>query len=439
MLLVKNWVNLAALLLMAGIGLHVPKSFTLLYLFAALVFVLSAQGRPWPSCWLAADDRRWHWSALLLLLFSITYVAGMFLWGFWAWPADRLDGLSALLLPSLLFVAGVNAAALGRLWSSRVLLVYALAGLAYVLIALALARQPWWAWTQIFPTVIQVPWGAMAEMNVRSVEQNAYPALLLFPPALLLLGDRTRRGRQLLGIVCLALGLLGAHAVWALNGRLGWLALALACFPVLGLALSKLRHWLRPAVIIGITVLFAGVLWVRGSILAGVSTAGIWSQGFCDERLSLFAGFVTRLHQGPWGGRLLRVPIESCGQSGPLLLAAKGASHVQVHNVVLDIYFNAGIGPVVFLLCVLIPVLAVVIRGFVLAWPLWDWQLLLRWGWLCFLGCQWLFQPLLYADGLLYYFSFFVVGLLFVEARRGFTGLVADQLPAKLALDSGKS
>jgi hypothetical protein len=279
----------------------------------------------------------------------------------------------------------------------------------------------------------------MAEMNVRSVEQNAYPALLLFPPALLLLGDRTSRGRQLLGMVFLGLSLLGAHAVWALNGRLGWLALALAFLPVLGLVLSKLRHGLRLGVIIGIAVLFTGVLWARGSILGSVQTAGIWSQGFCDERLSLFAGFLTRLHQAPWGGRLLRVPFHVCGQTGQLFLAAKGASLEQVHNVVLDIYFNVGIGPVVFLLSVLIPVLAVVIRGFVLAWPLRDWQLLLRWGWLCFLGCQWLFQPLLYADGLLYYFSFFVLGLLVVEARRGFTGLEAGKFPARLALDSRTS
>jgi hypothetical protein len=437
MLLVKYWIHLLVLLLMVGIGLHVPKSFTLLYLFAALVFVLSAQGRSWPGCWLAVNDCRWRWSALLLLFFSITYVAGMFLWGFWVWPADRLDGVSALVLPSLLFVTGVNAAALGRLWTSRVLLAYGLAGLAYVLIALAFARQPWWAWTQIFPSLISLPWGAMAEMNVRSVEQNAYPALLLFPPALMLLGDPGRRGRQLLGMVFLGLSLLGAHAVWSLNGRLGWLALALACLPVLGLGLFKLQYWLRPVVIIGIAVVLAGAIWERLPILGGAQTAGIWSQGLCDERLSLYAGFLTRLHQAPWGGRLLRVSYSFCDQVRLGLLAADGSTGAtieQAHNVILDIYFSVGFVPVAFLLCALIPSLATIIQGFFVVRSAWDWQVLLRWGWLCFLGCQWLFQPLLYADGLLYYFSFFVLGLLVVEARRRLMGLEAEELSPKLSL-----
>jgi hypothetical protein len=60
-----------------------------------------------------------------------------------------------------------------------------------------------------------------------------------------------------------------------------------------------------------------------------------------------------------------------------------------------------------------------VIRGFVAQLPYGDWQHALRWCWVCLLAVQWLFQPLFYSDGLLYYFTFLVIGLTAQEFRLG--------------------
>ena len=90
---------------------------------------------------------------------------------------------------------------------------------------------------------------------------------------------------------------------------------------------------------------------------------------------------------------------------------------MMVHAVVLDIYNDAGFLPVVLLLSALLPALASIVRGF---WSLsargtCDWQWSVRWSWFVVLLTQWLFQPLLYGDGLLYYLSFLVLGLLAAE------------------------
>lgn len=425
----RRCLDLVALLLIAYVGLHLPRSFTLLYVLAGLITLLVSLQRRVSGFGMKGGGLAPWWPVLLLLsLFSVAYAVGMLAWGFWQWPADRLDLINAVLLPTLLAAAGMQAASLDRLWSSRLLLLYALGGLLYVLVALALAREPWWGWTQVFPSSIRLPWGAMPEMNVRSVEQNAYPALLLLPVALVALLDRIRGVSRWWGVVLLVGALLGAHAVWSLNGRLGWLALLLSALPVLWIWLARLGEGLPRAVrapaLIALLVAIGSLLRHRLQGAVADQTSGIWSQGVCDERLSLFAGFLLRLHDEPWGGRVLRVPYLSCGSNpNPLLLSANSGTVAQVHNVFLDIYFTVGLVPVLFLLTALVPLLLVIGRGFVCSWPAWDWQLALRWGWLCFLACQWLFQPLLYADGLLYYWSFFVVGLLAVEARRGFADL----------------
>jgi len=422
---VRRCLDFVALLLIAYVGLHLPRSFTLLYVLAGLITLLVSLQRRVSGFGMKGGGLTPWWPVLLLLsLFSVAYAVGMLAWGFWQWPADRLDLINAVLLPTLLAVAGMQAASLDRLWSSRLLLVYALGGLLYVLVALALAREPWWDWTQVFPSSIQLPWGAMPEMNVRAVEQNAYPALLLLPVALIVLVNPAKTAHRYWGCVLIAGAALGAHAVLSLNGRLGWLALLLAAMPILWLGaagvVDAFPRVVRTPTLIAMAV-FIGLLGLQRLQGAGADqSVSIWSQGLCDERLNLFVGFLTRLPEAPWGGRLLRFPFASCFDHESLLLDYAGGTHATVHNVVLDIYFSVGLVPVLLLLAAVAPLLWMIGRGFVKAWPFWDWQVALRWGWLCFLTCQWLLQPLLYTDGLLYYLSFFVLGLLAVEARRGF-------------------
>lgn len=146
-----------------------------------------------------------------------------------------------------------------------------------------------------------------------------------------------------------------------------------------------------------------------------------WEQGLCDERISLFGSMLRRLSQAPWGGRLLRVPYVLCGQdSAEAWLAVAGGTVTMAHNVIFDIYFSVGwLATALLLIALAIPCGQVGV-GLFWAGSRWSWHVVWRWSWFVLLVCQWSFQPLLYSDGLLYYFSFFVLGLFAAEARAGY-------------------
>jgi hypothetical protein len=372
--------------------------------------LLEGSGAAWHSKWRIA---------LLLVLFSVSYVYGMVRWGFWEWSADALDMVNALFLPGLLFLVGAAVASFRRIYSTRILLAYALGGLIYGLASLVVAREPWWNFGQIFSSSIQPAWGSLVKINVRSVEQTAYPALLLLPPALFLTFRLDCFGKRALGAALLAVSALGGYVVWSFNGRLGWLSLVFAFVPVFWLLLvrsiSNLRRALRYASAFVLSFVGSGIaVFFVYSLRNGydVRAAGIWGQGLCDERVSLYASFLVDFWRAPWGGRFLRIPYSFCGDnSASGLLAIDGGTVSMVHNVILDIYFSVGWLPVLLLLVAVVPSLSAAVRGLLVIWPAWDWQESLKWSWLCFLVCQWLFQPLQYSDGLLYYFSFFVFGL----------------------------
>ena len=411
--------NAAAIFLIGYIGLHLPRSFLLFYIFAGAVL---ARARFLAYEKTATAFRYQLRTAVLLLIFAITYAVGMVLWGFWTWPTDSLDIINSLVLPALLFFVGTQAGRLSRAWSTGVLLAYSFGGLVYGLAALARSREPWWNVSQIFPLTIGVAWPSLAEINVRSVEQNAYPALLLIAPALWILARPTSSRQRLLGMLLLALSLLGAHVVWSLNGRLGWLALVLALLPIARFFLVAIQKHLsltskRILLLVfssAVALLAFATYFLRPGSFDG---SGVWSQGLCDERISTFASMLTRLHYAPWGGRVLRIPYVLCGDFSPsALLAYPDGSITMVHNVILEIYFTAGWLPVVLLAIALFPSLVLIARGFLSGWACCDWYFLLRWGWFCSLLCQWLFQPLLYSDGLLYYFTFFLIGLFAVRS-----------------------
>lgn len=428
-----GFLNITILFSIGYIGLHLPRAFMLLYCFSVSIIALFLlHYKAADRCSYAWLPRRLSLHVVLLSLFSATYVAGMFFWRFWVLPTNALDAVNALILPPLLFVVGVLGCSLGRLWASRSLLVYALGGLVYVLAALAISRDPWWDLWHIFDMVINVPWGSAGVFNVRSVEQNAYPALLLAPVACLFMG-KCRNAKQfqiLLGLI--ACSLLGAHAVASLNGRLGWLALFIASVPVVAQCISglvkrrRIRLWIIPAA--AIAVGFSAILlWG----FQRVQHIDIWSQGICDERIGYHIGLLTRVQDAPWGGRFLRIPYHFCGEQLPRgLLAQSGGTVDMAHNVFLDILFSVGVLPSLLLLIAILPPVVLVLRTFFAMMLRWDWHVALRWGWLCLLVCQWLFQPLLYSDGLLYYLSFFVLGLLWAEATGAFCFTCGGDLTA---------
>jgi hypothetical protein len=420
-LLVNQLLRLLIWLSFVYVGLHLPRSFSVLFLLAALVGVAAwmSGGRSLRLALLVQPA--WWLSLALCPLFSVAFVAGFLGWGFWSWSADRADIINALILPTLLFWAGLQLGSWKRGFNTSLLLAYTLGSLVYVLLALAWSRTPWWNLQQVFPSAITVPWASEGPLNVRSVEQNGFPSLLLLGPAITLFFTRTSRLARLAAVALVAAALLGGHAVWAMDGRLGWLALVLSLLP----ALPRLWGWLhgvvttRGAVRVSSAALLGGALIYGLRALITQAASPIWSQGLCDERFGMFAAMLSKLHEVPWGGKHLVVAYTTCGTKIPLTLAEEGGSINAAHNVFLELYFAVGVVPVLLLLLFLARPLWVVIRGFVTQFPYSDWQHALRWCWVCLLAVQWFFQPLLYSDGLLYYCTFLMIGLMAQEFRLG--------------------
>lgn len=410
----------------AYIGLHLPRSYILMYILSALIVMLIAKTPAYQvprTSSFGWNTVNWRPTILLCSAFSVSFVVGYIRWGLWGWSADRADIINALFLPSLLFWTGIQ---LGRVFrrefNTLVLLAYSLGCITFAVSALALSRMPWWDYGQIFSQQIFVPWGNSAPVNVRSVEQNGFPALLLLGPSIILLFNRPHRPLRYFAIALMACSFVGAHVIWSLDGRLGWIALVSSLLPcTISIASSLLPKFTissikrltqsrriflyflaAPAGFLSLLMLFA---------LVSHGSANIWGQGLCDERFGMFAEMLRKMHEAPWGGRLLNVSYFSCVDQLPLTLAAEGGSIVSVHNVLLEIYYSAGIVPFSFLVLFLSAPAAHVIRSFVSQPFPWDWQRALRWSWLCLLTAQWLFQPLLYSDGILYYFTFLILGM----------------------------
>lgn len=401
------------------VGLHLPRAFAVLYLLSAFIGLaaLMSGGRSQRLALVVQPE--WRLSLALCALFSVAFVAGFLGWGFWSWSADRADIINALILPTLLFWAGLQLGSWKRGFNTSLLLAYALGSLVYVLLALAWSRTPWWNLQQVFPSAITVPWGSEGPLNVRSVEQNGFAALLLLGPAITLFFTRASGLARLAAIALAAAALLGGHAVWALDGRLGWLALMLSLLP----ALPRLLGWFRSFVSSrgGVSVLSAALL--GGLLIYGLRSlmvrefSTIWSQGMCDERFAFFGEMLLKMHEAPWGGKQLIVRYWSCGGQDLLALSANKGSISAAHNVFLEIYYTVGALPLVLLLLFLLRPLVVMFGGFVCRPSFYDWQKAVRWSWFCFLCAQWLFQPLLYSDGLLYCFTFLFLGLTTQEFR----------------------
>jgi len=415
---VTNVLKLFMLIVVTGVGLHVPKSFSLLYVFAVLCYALASRNDN-GSVRIRRRLYRARWLLALVLLFSIAYVYAMLYWQIWAWPSDRLDLMNALFLPWLLFATGLIAGSLGRTACTRVLLAYGLGGLVYVLIALGFAYNPLLGLGQKFINHIAVPWGATRIINVRSFEQNVFPSLLLLPVGLCIL----LRPRQSIGkafIWCFGFAwVLGAYATWALDGRMGWIVCVTASLPVAIYSARSMNQWLFKWKRRNILLLCFGLglaLIVLANYFLVSSRGFVSSELLCDERFALFGAMMGRIHEAPWGGRLLRVPFDGCGGYPHYVLAANNSNIAQAHNVLLDIYFNVGVVPSVLLLAFLIGCLRHCSAYFVHLLTALEWTSCLRWGWLCIIAVQWMFQPLLYSDGLLYYFSFFIFGILLAES-----------------------
>jgi hypothetical protein len=405
-------------------GLHLPKAFSLLALALILLAWRCRAAPPLPPGWL-------RWSALGLLVFGSSYGLISLHYGLWTLAGrDLLDLIGMALLPAAgLWVGARAAAVLGWRQMAGLWLAYGLGALLFAWVVLLHGRvfsagQLLEIWLRRRESSIAVPWGSDPLMNVRSIEQNAALAVAWLVPGLWLLAIGAQRR---LAAVLVVSGLAALAAVLAFSGRLGLLVAALGLLPVL--AASK-RRW---------------AWWPLGgcaALLLALQLRPGWGPRLLarlyDERFDRFAGFLMAAPQFPWGGDQIHFAyVDHQRQSSAAFDARSGEL---LHNVLFDIYARVGWWPALVLLLVLIPLLLkaslhlrVALRA---PEPGELGGTLVAAGLLLCLTVQWLFQPLIYGDGLLFYLGFLLLGYLAAkrpseaEARLCHSPLPRSAVPA---------
>jgi len=377
--------------LAALLGLAVPRPFALLSL--ALLVVL--------ACWSQRREPQAAWWLLgcagCLVLFGVSYSISQVLWGVWSPPMAWLTEIINLtLLPAACLLAGWCLGHWAPRQGTRVMLLYILGGLLYVSLALAFSRSPWWDLGQSFKHSIRVPWGSVSWMNVRSVEQRGFLTLGLLPIGLVFLVQK----RPMVAFTCFILALVAVHVGISTNSRIGWAILAIDFFPLL--------FWLRSQ----------WSLWLAIATLA-ISIVGAAFQGWmCDERFWLMKKFIGEMPSNLWGGRQISFTYQSCPPIAPLHFGSFEDSNAHLaHNVFLDVYNDTGLLPMLLLLLGTLP-LAWMLAGSLMSTAQRQGLsscLILRWSLVSVILVEWMVQPLLYSDQLMFTLSFLLAGFLLAE------------------------
>jgi len=404
----SRWIPL---LLVFLVGLHLPKAFTLLYLLYAVLF--------WQTRNAPVVAHRRLWPLPALEVFSVGYSWTSLHYGLWSLQGrDLLDLISMLVLPW----GGVwLGARLAQCWTPRQLsgiwLVYGLGALAYVWAVLVLGRDalsssPLEIWMQHRDLSIAVPWGHQGVMNVRSVEQNASFAVAWMFPGLWLL---RRQEQPRLALLMLVAGVFGLLAVFAFHGRIGLLVALLSLVPLAWASASERQAARQPLQftawallgLVGFLLLSVfSLLWGRGDITSRL-LARIY-----DERLDRVLAFFSHIPDTLWGGQ--RLSFQYFEQQRQLWIGFDASAGDMLHSVPFDLVVRAGLIPTVAILVAVVPLLCRAFRqlGHLLSDSSSRGYALIAAGFLIALTVQWLFQPLIYADGLLFYFGFLGLGVL---------------------------
>ena len=388
------------------LGLGLPRSFLLLFIIEAFCI------------WLAWRQNHERGNRLLaslsiaLLCFGLSYVAAQIAWKVWLPISDHLqEVLTAAVLPALGLMGGwclqrLKATVISRKTITLLIVAYGLGSLVYVLISLSLTQSPWWHWFDPVKQSVFVPWGSDHPLNMRSVEQRAYLILACLPAAFILFNKQETRYRAMASLLLVVF--IGALiATLAFQGRIGLLILFVSALP-----------WMTTLSLLGKRL---NTLWV---ILAMISVLAISGRG-CDERLWLQLGFLGNVSTAPWGGRLIRFHYADCNPAITNRFGSfAGSNASSPHNVLLDVYNDAGIVPAVFMLIAISPIVVCVLRSFYIRYSLnlWDWHSAVRWALFSTLLVEWLTQPLMYSDQLMFAVGFFYAGILLAEASDEYEG-----------------
>lgn len=399
---VPSFVALGVALLL---GLGIPKAFSLLYLgLVGGAFWMHSYPR-------SGVSRLLIWSTVWLVLFGVSYAAFQVGWAVWN-PARSYvaEILAVTVLPAAGLWVGWLLNRRGQSFCTALIFTYVVGALVYSLASLALSRTPWWNVAQTFPHVVRVPWGHPEFLSTRAVEQRAFLSLVLLPIGLALAHSRFKL-RRYLGAVMLGMFFLAAHVSWALQGRIGLAALAISLISLLWLLGKQTIRWF--------VVLISGF-----AIVLGFGTGHL-----CDERPWLVGGFLARLSQAPWGGRLIQYSYADCNPEAINQFGSfAGSSSFTPHNLILDIYNDAGWIPTLCLVLSILPICIFLLAGFWRAFSFsgWSWPLALRWGVISVLAVEWLAQPFFYTDQLMFSIGFIVVGILLAEFNAGGSAAIEE-------------
>lgn len=406
--------------LFALVGAHIPKAFSVLYLALILSSFLSLR-RHGDVDHHAGSQRLFLLILVLLLIFSVSYPFAMLRYGFWQWSGRQaLDVISALLLPSWLLWWG-------RRWmrcDSRQLqiwlLSYAVGALLFLVASMFKTYGFHWWTPNADRFTIFLAWGNEVSMNIRSVEQNGILAVALAPLSVWLF----LRRRWAAALFILGFSAIGWMAVVGQGGRLWIPSLILATLPVLfsRLLFPMASAWQLRFSAARFFIAFSVV--VAAATLVFASNAMVhWlprlQYALCDERFSMYVNAFRHWPQLIAGGRLLHFDFLPCEGQVFQSYSAAGAfgSVTLMHNVLLDVMVSVGIWVALPLVLVAVIAIPLAVRylfcftfGSIKGESVLSRQIL--WSFLAVLIPQWLFQPLLYGDGLLFYLSFALLGCL---------------------------
>lgn len=382
------------------LGLSLPKSFSLL----GLIFIV---GLIWGRRELKALGRAplVVSSMVLLVAFGCLFSISQFQLGFWSWNSSSIaDLVTFTLYPTLALAVGwlSRRTFLSRRAMCLAIVAFAVGGLCYVLLSLAISRDPFWRLDEVFPRVVTVPWGdhGMSGQNVRSVEQRAMPALV-FAGSLPLLLLRKSHGWQVKALLSFLLSTIAIYALWSLHGLLGYVVLSVVVAPSFFLMLN--RHWRFP--------MFA--------FASMIILVGLYTQRLCDERLPMQLAFIQHFAHAPWGGRQISFGFEGCPSQGVLKFGPPPNFYHLPHNIFLDVINDVGILPAFFLILACSLLLAGLAQAFILSYNTESWVISdsLVFGSVAVVVIQAMMQPFLYSDRSMFAISFLLTGALLAESR----------------------
>ena len=395
------------LLLVCLIGLHIPRSFTLFYVFLLIIVLRSARGPLLP--------RRLRWCIGCIAVFSVSYVlisysnASLTLSG-----SDFLDAMSMLILPVASTWVGARASfKYGIKGLGVALYVYASSAAIYAVATLLISRVAiqGLGLSGLMPSLAPVYsiYSSGELINARSVEQNSSIAASYLLPSLVLFFRKHRTSWRVLAGAFVFLGFAGLLSGIAFDGRLVLFSAVLYWVIVMMNWASAVQGFNAPM------ARKTGSLLIAATLVTMVSLAvygKLEPSNLYDERLGIFQGFLRATELFPYGGDLMKFTWYNHLSGEHFLFDASRGD--MVHNVLFDVYVRAGYVPALALGFGVAPLLYLILSGLQREIRCRPWAVpeLLGLGFVVCLSVQWLFQPLQYSDGIFFFVGFLVLGFL---------------------------